>query len=211
MIRYTGNPYVDAGVAVLELRLHKPCEHFTLADLAGQAKQIRSEYTKKIWKSYLMVHLPNCAWTQKDLSSEKNQAYLKKILESYKPESSELDRKCAFCGRPAKILADRRYVPLLNGETVMTSGAGGSPGLPVCGWCVFAVHFYPLATLKVEGRPLFWWAPNPLWTLRLTRTFAEKLESILTMVDEELPKMRWPKTQLLHAARQTIAKLVDEE
>jgi CRISPR-associated protein Cst1 len=211
MIRYTGNPYVDAGVAVLELRLHKACDEFTQADLDAQAEEIRKEYTKKIWKSYLTVHLPNCAWTQTNLSSEKNQEYLKRVLHSYKPEFPNLDRKCAFCGAPAKILADRRYVPLLTGETVMTSGAGGLPGLPVCGWCVFAVHFYPFATLKVEGCPLFWWAPDPIWTLRLTRTFVEKLERILSMVTDELPKIRWRGTQLLQAARDTLIKLQDEK
>lgn len=115
----------------------------------------------------------------------KNQAYLNKVLESYKPEFPELDRKCGLCGRPAKILADRRYVPLLTGETVMSSGSGGIPGLPVCGWCVFAVHFYPFATLKVEGRPLFWWSPDPVWTLRLTCIFAEKLKHVLAMSSEE--------------------------
>lgn len=72
MVKYTGNPYVDAGVAVLELRLQKSCTQFTLEDLASQAKEIEKEYTKGLWKSYLMVHLPNCAWTQKDLSSEKS-------------------------------------------------------------------------------------------------------------------------------------------
>ncbi len=210
MIRYTRNPYVDAGVAVLELRLHKSCDQFTVDDLAAQAKEIKKEYTKRLWKSYLMVHLPNCAWTQKDLSSEKNRAYLNKVLESYKPEFPELERTCAFCGRPAKVLADRRYVPMLTGETVMTSGAGGVPGLPVCGWCVFAVHFYPFATLKVEGRPLFWFAPDHLWTLRLTRIFVEKLDHILAMSSEELPKLRWPKTQLLQGAREAMAKLEDE-
>lgn len=211
MIRYTGNPYVDAGVAVLELRLKKACDQFILDDLVSQAKQIKSEYTKSLWKSYLMVHLPNCAWTQKDLSSEKNQTYVNKVLESYKPEFPDLDRNCAFCARPAKIFADRRYVPLLTGETVMSSGAGGIPGLPICGWCVFAVHFYPFATLKVEGRPLFWWASDHLWTLRLTRIFVERLNRILAMFSEELPKLRWPKTQLLQAAREAIAKLEDEK
>ncbi len=207
MVKYTGNPYVDAGVAVLELRLQKSCTQFTLDDLVLQAKEIEKEYTKGLWKSYLMVHLPNCAWTQKDLSSEKNQAYLNKVLESYKPEFPELNRKCGFCGRPAKILADRRYVPLLTGETVMSSGSGGIPGLPVCGWCVFAVHFYPFATLKVEGRPLFWWSPDPVWTLRLTSIFAEKLKRVLAMSSEELPKLRWPRTQLLQAAREAMEKL----
>jgi CRISPR-associated protein Cst1 len=207
MIRYTGNPYVDAGVAVLELRLRKSCAKFTLDDLAVQTKEITEEYSRPLWKSYLMVHLPNCAWTQKDLSSEKNQAYLNKVLQSYKPEFPELDRHCSFCGRPAKVFADRRYIPLLTGETVMTSGAGGVPGLPVCGWCVFAVHFYPFATLKVEGRPLFWWASDSRWTLRLTAIFVHKLESILAMSADEIPKMRWPSTRLLEAARQGMEKI----
>jgi CRISPR-associated protein Cst1 len=207
MIRYTGNPYVDAGVAVLELRLQKSCAEFTLDDLASQASEIKHEYTKSLWKSYLMVHLPNCAWTQKDLSSEKNSAYLKKVLESYRPEFPELDRKCAFCGRHAKVFADRRYVPLLTGETIMSSGSGGVPGLPACGWCVYSVHFYPFATLKVEGRPLFWWSSDPVWTLHLTQIFVEKLNRILAMVSEELPKLRWPTTQLLQAAREAMTKL----
>jgi CRISPR-associated protein Cst1 len=207
MIRYTGNPYVDAGVAVLELRLRKSCSRFTPDDLESQTKEITREYSRPLWKSYLMVHLPNCAWTQKDLSSEKNQAYLNKVLQSYKAEFPELDRHCSFCGRPAKVFADRRYIPLLTGETVMTSGAGGTPGLPVCGWCVFAVHFYPFATLKVEGRPLFWWASDSRWTLRLTAIFVNKLQSILAMSAEEMPKMRWPSTRLLEAARQAMEKV----
>jgi CRISPR-associated protein Cst1 len=211
VIRYTGNPYVDAGVAVLELRLQKPCDEMTLEDLASQAEEIRKEYTKLLWKSYLMVHLPNCAWTQKDISSGKNQAYLGKVLESYTPEYPELNHKCAFCGRPAKIFGDRRYVPLLTGETVMSSGAAGIPGLPVCGWCVFAAHFYPFATLKVDGRPLFWWTPDPAWTRRLTLIFVERLDRILGMSSDELLKLRWPKTRLLQAAREAMERLEIEQ
>lgn len=211
MIRYTGNPYVDAGVAVLELRLQKACDEMTLEDLAFQAEEIKKEYTKPLWKSYLMVHLPNCAWTQKDLSSEKNQAYLGKVLESYKPEYPELNRKCAFCERPSKIRADRRYVPLLTGETVISSGAAGVPGLPVCGWCVFAVHFYPFATLKVDGCPLFWQTPAPTWTRRLTRIFVERLARVLGISSDELPKLRWPKTRLLQAAREAMERLETEQ
>jgi hypothetical protein len=33
MIRYSGHPYIDVGAAVLELRLHKPVEEFSDADL----------------------------------------------------------------------------------------------------------------------------------------------------------------------------------
>ena len=112
-----------------------------------------------------------------------------------------------FCNEPAKILADRRYVPLLTGETSMASGAEGQPGLPVCGYCVFAVHFYPLATLKVDGRPLFWRAPHPMWVLRLNRAFYGDVQRLLAASSDELPKLRWPATRLLNAARQVMDEI----
>lgn len=204
MVQYTGNPYVDAGVAVLELRLQKPCAEFNDSDLASQAEWIKKEYRKKIWKSYLMLHLPNCAWTQANPDSDKNREYIRKVLESYKAEFSEIDRKCAFCSQPAKILADRRYVPLLTGETNMVAGAEGQPGLPVCGYCIFAIHFYPLAALKVEGKPLFWLAQDANWIRRLNSGFYAQLQQLLAASPEEIPKLRWPATRLLNAARQAM-------
>lgn len=207
MIRYTGNPYVDAGVAVLELRLQKRCTEFTDNDLDSQAAWINKEYRKKIWKSYLMLHLPNCAWTQANPDSDKNRAYIREVLESYKSEFHGISRRCAFCEQPAKILADRRYIPLLTGETSMAAGAEGQPGLPVCGYCVFAAHFYPLATLKVDGKPLFWWAPDPGWILRLNREFYEDVQKLRVASSEELPKLRWPATRLLSAARRVLDEI----
>lgn len=207
MIQYTGNPYVDAGVAVLEFRLGKPCDQFTTKELKSQAHEIAREYRKKIWKSYLMLHLPNCAWTQKNPCSKKNREYLRKVLRSYKPHFATIGRSCAFCGRPAKLLADRRYVPLLTGETVMTTGAGGTAGLPVCGYCIFAVQFYPFATLKVEARPLFWWAPDRRWTRRLNARFYNDVQRILAGSSEQFIKLRWPATQLLRAAREVMGEI----
>jgi CRISPR-associated protein Cst1 len=207
MIRYVGNPYVDAGVAVLELRLGKSSNTFTAGELAAEAQYLKREYSKKIWKSYLMLHLPNSAWTQKEISSDKNQSYLTKVFDSWKDDSPELDRRCAFCNRPAKVLADRRFIPLLTGETVMVCGAEGSPGLPVCGGCVYAVHFYPLASLKVEGKPLFWWAPDHAWTRRLNGYFYRDVQKILAASSEDFIKLRWPATQLLRAARQVLEQI----
>jgi CRISPR-associated protein Cst1 len=207
MIQYTGNPYVDAGVAVLEFRLGKSCDKFTTKELKSQAHEIAREYRKKTWKSYLMLHLPNCAWTQKNPCSKKNREYLRKVLRSYRTHFATIGRRCAFCGRPGKLLADRRYVPLLTGETVMTTGAGGTAGLPVCGYCVFAVHFYPLATLKVEGRPLFWWAPDKTWTRRLNAHFYNDVQRIIAASSEEFVKLRWPATQLLRAAHDVIDEI----
>jgi CRISPR-associated protein Cst1 len=207
VIRYTGNPYVDAGVAVLELRLHKACDQFTPSDLEAQAEQIKTEYRRKIWKSYLTVHFMNCAWVQHKISPEKERAYIAKVLESYKSNAIDPPRACAFCGSPANTIVDRSHVPLLTGETVMVAGADGRPGLPTCGFCVFAIHFYPLATLKVAGRPLFWWASEPEWMRRLTNRFRSDIEKVLAASTEQFANVDWPSTRLMHAARDVVDEM----
>lgn len=69
----------------------------------------------------------------------------------------------------------------------------------------FAVHFYPLTTLKVEGKPLFWWTPAPGWTRRLNFIFYDEIQKIIAASGDSLPGLRWPSTRLLHAARQALA------
>ncbi len=201
VIQYTGNPYVDAGAAVLELRLKKPCATFGEDDLCAQATQLEAEYSRPIWKSYLTIHFPNSAWVQPRISAEKKRAYVRKVLGSYLEGPLVPARGCAFCGRSAQTIVDRSHFPLLTGETIMVAGAGAEPGLPVCGFCIFAVQFYPLATLKVGGRPLFWWAPEPGWTRLLTRRFLADSQRVLAASSDQFLNLRWASTQLLRAAR----------
>lgn len=209
MIEYTGNPYVDVGVAVLELRLQKPCDKFTFADLEAQALGLEIEYKKTAWKSCLRIHFFNCAWTQANPDSEKSKAYINSVLRGYKSKPLYPQRSCFYCNRPAHLLADRSHIPLLAGRTNMSSAAHGEPGLPVCGFCIFAIHFYPLGTIKVQakrepGRPLFWWACGPDWTRKLTRHFYLIGEKIVALSSDEFANLHWPSTQLLNAAREAI-------
>ena len=171
MLRYTGNPFVDAGITVLKLRLGKRVEDFTIEDLEREAKAIEQEYTKKNWKGYLTVHFTsNSGWTNPTIGAEKKAAYVNLVLRGYR-RSPEVGPSCAFCGRPGQAIVNRVHVPLLTGETIMVAGAEGAPGLAVCGYCLFAVQFYPLAALKVDGRPLFWAVANPEWNRRLSLQF----------------------------------------
>jgi CRISPR-associated protein Cst1 len=89
----------------------------------------------------------------------------------------------------------------------MVAGAGAKPGLTVCGFCIFAVQFYPLATLKVGGRPLFWWAPEPGWTRLLTRRFLADSQRVLAASSDQFLNLRWASTQLLRAARGALDDL----
>jgi len=175
-VRYVGDPFVDAGVAVLEHWLEKACEEFTETDLAGAAEKLQQRYSRKMWKGYLTVHLPNSVWCQANVGAVRKEEMLDLVLRGYHREALRPARPCCYCGRAAQVIADRSRVPLVTSEKSMSVGAGGAPGTPVCGYCLYAVQFYPVCTLKVEGKPLFWTVPERRWTFLLTGGFLKVVE-----------------------------------
>jgi CRISPR-associated protein Cst1 len=202
-IQFVGDPFVDAGVAALERFIGKPCAEFTRGDLAGQATELERIYSKKAWTGYLTVHFPNSCWCNATMGTDKKKAGKDALLRSFDlpviPEKS-----CVYCRRPAQHLADRSVIPLLTGAVTMTCGPGGEPGLPVCSSCQFAVQFYPLATLKVNGRPLFWWTPDHAWMHELTLRFAEQVERVIEASPEQAPNLSWPSTRLLETVQDVL-------
>jgi CRISPR-associated protein Cst1 len=89
----------------------------------------------------------------------------------------------------------------------MTAGAGGEPGLPVCSACQFAIQFYPLASLKVAGRPLFWWTPHHTWMYQLTLHFAKRVAQIVEGSPDQVTNLGWPSTLLLKTAEDVFEDL----
>jgi CRISPR-associated protein Cst1 len=79
----------------------------------------------------------------------------------------------------------------------MTCSPGGVPGLPICSACQFAIQFYPLAALKVTGRPLFWWTPDHAWMYQLTSGFARTMNRLIEGSPDQVPSLPWPSTRLL--------------
>ncbi|MBM7865383.1 hypothetical protein GTO89_01185 [Heliobacterium gestii] len=203
-VQYTGHPFVDVGVAVMEIHLEKPCEEFTKQDLKEAADWLLRNYKRADLKGYLTVHFPNSGWCNATIKGEKQAAYVQKVLHSYSADPIEPQRKCAFCDRSAQFLADRQHVPLLTGATVIVTAPGGVTGLPVCGYCLMAVQFYPLATIKVEGKPLFWWTPEPDFTHALVENLYEEVQKNLAGSVEKFESLRWPCTRLLRSAEKVL-------
>jgi CRISPR-associated protein Cst1 len=102
-------------------------------------------------------------------------------------------------------------IPLLTGATTMTTGPGGEPGLAVCSACLFAIQFYPLATLKVNGRPLFWWTPQHDWMFYLTSNFTKRVSQIIEASPEQMPSLDWPSTRLIETAEEVLQTAVAAE
>jgi len=81
----------------------------------------------------------------------------------------------------------------------------------VCGYCVYAIQFYPLATLKVDGRPLFWWASDPRWTWLLNRQFLESVQKVVAASSEQFGNLNWPATQLMRCASRVVEEWKDAD
>ncbi len=198
LLKFVGDPFVDCGVAVLAIRVGKRAQDVSDSDLLQQSQLLECEYALPSWRGYLSVHFPNSGWCNPTMAAAKQAEFRELVLRGYR--GPMIGRPCAYCGRPAHDLADRSKIPLLTGATVMTSSPGGSPGLPVCGYCLCAIQYYPLATLKVSGRPLFWWSQDPEWMVWLTKDFCHRVRAVLAGSPEAVPNCRWPSTRLLDSA-----------
>jgi CRISPR-associated protein Cst1 len=206
LIQFVGDPFVDAGVAVLEFRIKRSCADFERADLEKQADELEHLYSKKAWTGYLSVHFPNSCWCNPTMGVESRNKQRATLLRSF--DAPYLDSTgCSYCGRPAQHTADRSVIPLVTGAGNMTAGAGGEPGLPVCSACQYAIQFYPLATLKVNGRPLFWWTPHHEWMYQLTLHFAERVAQIVEGSPDQVVNLGWPSTLLLKNVEVVFADL----
>lgn len=204
LLRFVGDPFVDCGVAVLAMRVGKRAQDVSESDLLQQSELLEREYALPIWRGYLSVHFPNSGWCNPTMAAAKQAEFRDLVLRGYR--RPVIGRPCAYCGRPAQDLADRSKIPLLTGATIMTSSPGGSPGLPVCGYCLCVVQFYPLATLKVNGRPLFWWAQDPEWMAWLTEDFRHRVAAVLAGSPEAIPNCQWPSTRLLESAYKVMTQ-----
>lgn len=87
-------------------------------------------------------------------------------------------------------------------------GAGGRPGTPVCGYCLYAIQFYPLCTLKVTSRlgprALFWFASEPGWTFLLASQFLRIVEKVTSGSIDKSESLKFPSTILLKSAQDVV-------
>jgi len=215
MLRYTGHPLVDVGVATITVwsRRQRP-EEVTVEDLGKMAEYLEGLLLSKTTaKMYLLFNYSNVPFAnpgqQSDAHSETRSAYARHVLRGF--EASETGpASCVFCGRPAYSIASRGQVPLLSGEGVINFGPGGVPGVPICGCCQLALHAAPLGGRKSEGSVLLILADQA----RAMQSFAAQALRdnlrYLSMVSDggfNWPNESFPRTRLIEAlqdARQRI-------
>ncbi|MGQ9593101.1 MAG: type I-B CRISPR-associated protein Cas8b1/Cst1 [Anaerolineae bacterium] len=190
MLRYTGHPLVDIGIATITAFAGKgDPAHLTEADLDAIADYMAEHYVVNPLKSFLTVAFPNSGYTNPafEKSPDRRAAYAERVLRAYKPNAPRLSgERCIYTGLPAAgwALKDkddvppgrayRQHIPLLTGEGVINFFPEGRAGLPVSGEALLALQALPLGCAKVGGRLLAVHSDDPELTLCFADAFLER-------------------------------------
>ena len=212
MLKYTGHPLVDVGVATIAAFAGKrdPAQ-LTEADLNKMADYITREYTRQPLKSFLTVAFPNSGFTQPAYNKqpEKRQIYAERVLRAYRADTPTLDERCVFTGQPAAAVpfdvkgdlplgyTFRQHIPLLTGEGVINFHPYGVAGLPVSGTVMLALQAFPLGCAKCSGRLLAVHSDNDELTYHFAETFLRENRKAVQLAQAAGSK-KMPETQFSH-------------
>ena len=205
MLKYTGHPLVDVGIATLTAFAEKrnPSQ-VTEADLDQVADYITREYVRQPLKSFLTVAFTTNAWFSQDaynpdkpkLSAEQRAERRKKrqtfadahlrqwniaegiavdVFTGYPSITKKLSKKLT----PGK--AARAQIPLTLGDSYINFFPNGSPGLTISGLSLLALQAFPLGCAKCGGKLLAVHSDNEEVMLHFAKTFLEQNRRAVTL------------------------------
>jgi CRISPR-associated protein Cst1 len=134
MLKYTGHPYIDIGVATITAFAgKKQPEDLSEADLEFIADYMASNYTVNPLRSFLTVAFPNSGFTQPAYFKEpdKQQIYAERTLRAFRANTPKTNETDVFFNAPIPAIpfdvkgeltpgrAFRQHFPLLTGEDVI--------------------------------------------------------------------------------------------
>lgn len=193
LLRYTGHPFVDVGVATVTAMSNKSLpEEVDYDDLEAVAKRLKEDYsTVKLLQNHISSYFLNSWFVQPSKSEEDKRAYADEVLFGFRPDRQTLDGvQCTFFPKkPAIIFAHRQHVPLLNGDGIRNFSGVNMAGIPVSGVALLAIHALPLGCVKC-GYFLGFHQMRPLngqvrdMTLELARINLRRNETGIQMIKQ---------------------------
>ncbi len=189
MLKFTGHPYIDIGVAtIVAFAGKKKPEQLSADDLDAIADYMAQNYTVKPLRNFLTVAFPNSGFTQPAYykEPEKQQIYAERVLRAFHSETPKTEETDTFFGAPVPAIpfdvkgslvpgrAFRQHIPLLTGEDVINFFPYGDAGMPISGEALLAIQAFPLGCAKVSGKLLAIHSDNPDITFFFAKKFLEQ-------------------------------------
>ncbi len=199
MLKFTGHPLVDVGVATIWAFSRKSTlDQVTEKELDKVADYIEAHYVVNPLKSFLSVAFPNSGFTQPafEKTPKRRKDYARLVARSYKTDTPVLDEHCVFTGDPAVAVAFsdkedfpagrafRQHVPMVTGEDVINFHPYGDAGLPVSGIALLCIQVFPLGCAKCGGKLLAVHSDNPDLTYKFAKKFLETNRKLIDLAEK---------------------------
>lgn len=208
MLKYTGHPLYDIGVATITAFAGKRSpEDLAEGNLNAIAEYMNREYVQQPLKSFFTVAFTSNAWFSQDafnpdkpdLSPDQRAKRLQKreLLAEYHlwqwsvTEAQAMGERDVFTGHPATTVqlsgrlsagrAGRAQVPLALGDEYINFYPYGFQGLPVSARTVLALQAFPLGCAKVAGRLLAVHSDNEELTLHFAASFLTENRKLIQL------------------------------
>lgn len=217
MLRYTGHPFVDVGIAAITAYTkNRHSEELTAEDLAHVSEYIEQHYIRSPLRGHLTMAFTSNAWFIQDafnpdrpeLSAEKRaerratrDRWAANHLRQWEQRDETSGEICVFTGLPAaprelsgKLAAGRigrNQMPLLQGDDAINFFTGGDPGLPISPQALLALQFMPMGCAKCGVGLLAVHADDGDLTREFARAFLEQNMKAVTLAqaagEDKLP------------------------
>ena len=218
MLKYTGHPLVDVGLATMAAYCNKPLAALNNDNFAAIAQYIEHNYIIAPLRGHLTMAFTSNAWFIQDafnpdrpeLSSEKRaerratrDRWAMHHTRQWQQEGIGLEQ-CIFTGLPAAALElsgklapgrlGRAQMPLLQGDDSINFFPDGNPGLPVSPLALLALQFMPMGCAKCGVGLLAVHADDEALTLAFARRFVSQNRDVVGLAqaagEDKLPSAR---------------------
>lgn len=205
MLRFTGHPLVDVGVATIVAFAGKSRpEDLVEDDLAKVAEYIADLYVSPTLTPYLSsVFTMNAVYTQPSWKEPQRREKSAELVQCYKEDGgdNEASLRCHFSGEVATRLAYRQHIPMVTGEGILNFFPAGLGGIPVSGKYLLALQVLPLGCRRSLGRLLAVHSPDdPELTMQFAKEFLADNRRIFLLSQESEEKYldaKAPKTLII--------------
>jgi len=209
LVRFTGHPLPDAGVATLCAMVGKNSpDELTIEDFDVVADELSANYFGGIMGSYLSCVFMNSEYVQpepKDAEGKRKKVQTRKEYETrvlrahrWAGDAGAAGLRCAFSQEPATHLVHRSQIPMLTGEGVLNFFPAGRGMLPIAGPYLVAIQALPMGGRRAEGKLLFSHSDDPELMIELAHLCVNDNRRLLDLGRvNKLPAIKGPDLSLV--------------
>ncbi|HUP81795.1 MAG TPA: hypothetical protein VM260_24810 [Pirellula sp.] len=199
LLRWTGHPLADVGVATLCAMVDKDNpEDLTLEDLDKCGDEILKIYQNPVFAwTYLVNIFLNGPFNNGNpkIKESDRQRSTNAVVRAHRqpPDASIEGIRCVFSNLQATHMLDRQNMPLLSSRGRLNFFPNGQTGLPVSGAYALAIQSIPLGGRRSEGNLMLVHCDVNEWTLSFTRRYLERNRRLMSLLlSNQLPEVTGP-------------------